>query len=144
MHTIELLAPAKDIECAKAAIDSGADAIYIGMVDFSLRAMRKGELITLDNLKSCVDLAHSYGKQVYLTLNIFAYDEFMKYDLELMNKDIEKYGLYTYEDFKDLVSIEVYNAFPFKYYKVAISKGEFLYSDLVRLIEFYNSVDSVK
>jgi len=77
-------------------------------------------------------------------VNLFEYDKDMKYDVEKMNEDISKYGLYTYEDFKDLVPIEVFNAFPFKYYKVAISKGEFLYSDLLRLIEFYNSVDSVK
>lgn len=77
-------------------------------------------------------------------VNLFEYDEDMKYDIEKMNEDIATYGLYTYEDFKDLVPIEVYSAFPFKYYKVAISKGEFLYSDLLKLIEFYNSVDSVK
>ena len=77
-------------------------------------------------------------------VNLFEYDDTMKYDEEKMNEDIAKYGLYTYEDFKDLVTVEVYNAFPFKYYKVAISKGDFLYSDLLRLIGFYNSADSVK
>ena len=47
----ELLMPAGNIEKLKYAIKYGADAVYLGVVDFSLRAMRKGELITLDNLK---------------------------------------------------------------------------------------------
>ena len=82
----ELLLPGGSKEKMEYAIQYGADAIYIGMVDFSLRAMRKGELITLDNLKACIDLAHSYGKQVYLTLNIFAYDD----DMKKMEEALEK------------------------------------------------------
>lgn len=69
----ELLLPAGSKEKLDYAIHYGADAVYLGMVDFSLRAMRKGELITLDNLKDCISLAHSMNKKVYLTLNIFAY-----------------------------------------------------------------------
>ncbi len=74
----ELLLPAGSKEKLDYAVHYGADAVYLGMVDFSLRAMRKGELITLDNLKECINLAHSYNKKVYLTLNIFAYDEDIK------------------------------------------------------------------
>ena len=74
----ELLLPAGSREKLDYAIHYGADAVYLGMVDFSLRAMRKGELITIDNLKDCIDLAHSMGKKVYLTLNIFAYDNDIK------------------------------------------------------------------
>ncbi len=74
----ELLLPAGSKEKLDYAIHYGADAVYLGMVDFSLRAMRKGELITIDNLKDCIDLAHSMGKKVYLTLNIFAYDNDIK------------------------------------------------------------------
>jgi len=75
---VELLLPAGNIEKLDYAINYGADAIYMGMVDFSLRSMRKGEIITADNLKSAVDLAHSYNKKVYMTLNIYAYDEDIK------------------------------------------------------------------
>ncbi len=70
----ELLLPAGSREKLDYAIHYGADAVYLGMVDFSLRAMRKGDLITYDNLKECIDLAHSLGKKAYLTLNIFAYN----------------------------------------------------------------------
>ncbi len=82
----ELLLPAGSKEKLDYAIHYGADAVYLGMVDFSLRAMRKGELITLDNLKDCISLAHSMNKKVYLTLNIFAYDN----DIENMIESAEK------------------------------------------------------
>lgn len=72
---VELLLPAGNIEKLDYAINYGADAVYMGMVDFSLRTMRKGDVITEENLKRAVDLAHSYGKKVYMTLNIYAYDE---------------------------------------------------------------------
>lgn len=75
---VELLLPAGNIEKLDYAINYGADAIYMGMVDFSLRSMRKGEIITADNLKNAVYLAHSYNKKVYMTLNIYAYDEDIK------------------------------------------------------------------
>lgn len=70
----ELLMPAGNLEKLEYAIRYGADAVYLGVVDFSLRSMRKGELITLDNLKTAVDLAHSLGAKAYLTLNIFAFN----------------------------------------------------------------------
>ena len=77
-------------------------------------------------------------------VNLFEYDENMKYDETLMVQDIEKYGLYTYDDFKDYVSIEVFNAFPFKYYKVAIGKGLYTYEQVLGLIKLYNDLGSVK
>lgn len=74
MKKIELLLPAGNKEKLEYAVRYGADAVYLGVVDFSLRAMRKGELITLDNLKDSIDLAHKLGKKAYLTLNIFAFN----------------------------------------------------------------------
>lgn len=74
----ELLMPAGNIEKLKYAIKYGADAVYLGVVDFSLRAMRKGELITLDNLKYAIDMARSMGAKSYLTLNIFAFNSDIK------------------------------------------------------------------
>lgn len=78
MKKPELLMPAGNIEKLDYAINYGADAVYLGMVDFSLRSMRKGEIITQENLKRAVDLAHSYGKKAYLTLNIYAFNEDIK------------------------------------------------------------------
>ncbi|MBE7706632.1 MAG: U32 family peptidase [Cyanobacteria bacterium SIG30] len=74
----ELLLPAGNIEKMRYAYAYGADAVYLGLVDFSLRTMRKGELITRDNLKIAIDEARSLNKKVYLTLNIFAFDDDIK------------------------------------------------------------------
>ena len=79
MRNIELLMPAGNLEKLKYAVKYGADAVYLGVVDFSLRAMRKGEIITLENLKSAVDLAHKLGAKAYLTLNIFAFNSDIKH-----------------------------------------------------------------
>lgn len=67
--------PAGSIEKMKYAFAYGADACYLGLVDFSLRALRKGELIDESNLKSAIDIANSLNKKVYCTLNIFANDD---------------------------------------------------------------------
>lgn len=82
---VELLLPAGNIEKLDYAINYGADAVYMGMVDFSLRSMRKGEIITAENLKKAIDLAHSYKKKVYMTLNIYAYDD----DLKNLHENID-------------------------------------------------------
>jgi len=65
---IELLAPAGDIKRAKIALDYGADAIYLGGKDFSLRAHAAN--FTDEEIREIVDLAHSRGKKVYVTVNI--------------------------------------------------------------------------
>ena len=74
----ELLMPAGNLEKLKYAIKYGADAVYLGVVDFSLRAMRKGELITLENLKAAINTAHEMDAKAYLTLNIFAFNKDIK------------------------------------------------------------------
>lgn len=85
MKRPELLLPAGSKEKLEYAVKYGADAVYLGMVDFSLRAMRKGELITAENLKQCIELAHSMGAKAYLTLNIFAFNN----DIENLIKNID-------------------------------------------------------
>ena len=74
-----------NIEKMKYAYAYGADACYLGLVDFSLRTMRKGELITRENLKYATDAARALNKKAYLTLNIFAYDE----DIKSLEESIE-------------------------------------------------------
>ena len=86
MNKPELLMPAGNIEKLKYGIKYGADAVYLGVVDFSLRAMRKGELITLDNLKTAIDTARSMGAKAYLTLNIFAFNN----DIRALEKAMDR------------------------------------------------------
>lgn len=85
MRRVELLLPAGNLEKLKYAVRYGADAVYLGVVDFSLRAMRKGEIITLDNLKHAVALAHQLGAKAYMTLNIFAFNSDIKHLEECMD-----------------------------------------------------------
>ncbi|MBR1754691.1 U32 family peptidase [bacterium] len=80
----ELLMPAGNLEKLEYAINYGADAVYLGIADFSLRAMRKGQLITEDNIKQAVDLAHSLGAKAYVTVNIFAFND----DIEHLKENI--------------------------------------------------------
>ena len=70
--------PAGNVEKLKYAIKYGADAVYLGVVDFSLRVIRKGELITLENLKTAISTAQQMGAKAYLTLNIFGFNSDIK------------------------------------------------------------------
>ena len=69
--------------------------------------------------------------------NIFEFGDNLTYDEEQMQADIEKYGLYTYDDFKDYISYEVYMMFPGPYLKVAVGKGLTTYEDIVQMIYTY-------
>jgi len=64
----ELLSPAGSPESLKMAVLYGADAVYLGAKDFSMRAAP--ENFTLDELKEAVDFAHGHGVKVYLACNI--------------------------------------------------------------------------
>lgn len=87
MDKVELLMPAGNMEKLEYAVRYGADAVYLGVVDFSLRAMRKGSLITLENLKEAVDLAHKLGAKAYVTLNIFAFNS----DIKLLEECVDRF-----------------------------------------------------
>jgi len=88
MRNVELLLPAGNLEKLEYAIRYGANAVYLGVVDFSLRAMRKGSLITMENLNEAIELAHSLNAKAYLTLNIFAFNN----DIKLLEENIERFA----------------------------------------------------
>lgn len=70
--------------------------------------------------------------------NFFEYDENLAYDKELMAKDIETYGLFTYEDFAPYMSEEAFDSiFPVKYLKVSIGKGLTTFENLEYIIKRY-------
>ena len=73
MNKIELLAPAGDLEKLKWAIFYGADAVYIGGKNFSLRANATN--FTLDEIKEGVEYAHKNNAKVYVTVNIVFHEE---------------------------------------------------------------------
>lgn len=70
---IELLSPAGDLERLKIALLYGADAVYIGGRDYSLRANATN--FSIDEIKEACTFAHKLGKKVYQTVNIVFHNE---------------------------------------------------------------------
>ncbi|MBQ9112349.1 MAG: U32 family peptidase [Clostridia bacterium] len=68
----ELLCPAGSYKALEAAIDGGADAIYMGGVAFNARINAKN--FTAEEMKRGIDLAHAYGAKVYIAANTLIYD----------------------------------------------------------------------
>ena len=70
--TIELLAPAKNLECGIAAIDHGADAVYIGASRFGARQSAGN---SVEDIGKLCDYAHRYGATVHVTINTIIYND---------------------------------------------------------------------
>lgn len=78
---IELLAPAKKLECGMAAIDHGADAVYIGAPKFGARA---AAVNSLEDIAALVEYAHLYNVRIYVTVNTILKDEELKETEEMI------------------------------------------------------------
>ena len=83
MKKPELLAPAGSFEKAKIAFLYGADAVYCGTSELSLRTRAD---MQDDDLEKTIKYAHNIGKKVYVTLNIFAWDEKYPEIIEMAKK----------------------------------------------------------
>lgn len=75
-------------------------------------------------------------------INMFEFGDDMCYDAEKMQADIEKYGLYTYEDFAEYATLEQFNAFNGKYLKVSVEKGLITYDELINLLKTFLSEEN--
>lgn len=83
MKKVELLAPAGSFEKAKIAYLYGADAVYCGTSSLSLRTRAD---MKDDDLEETIKYAHSIEKKIYVTLNIFAWDEKYEEIIEMAKK----------------------------------------------------------
>ena len=72
LSRLELLAPAKNLECGIAAIDHGADAVYIGASRFGARVAAGN---SVDDISRLCRYAHQFGAKVYVTVNTIVYDD---------------------------------------------------------------------
>ena len=72
MVSLELLAPAKNLECGIAAIDHGADAVYIGAPRFGARAAAGN---SVDDIGALCRYAHQFDAKVYVTTNTIIFDD---------------------------------------------------------------------
>ena len=85
-RTIELLAPAKNLACGIAAIDHGADAVYIGAAKFGARQSAGN---SVEDIAALCDYAHQLGAKVHVTVNTIIYDNEMDDMLQLV-RELEK------------------------------------------------------
>ncbi len=90
MNKIELLAPAKDLAKARIAIMYGADAVYVGGKSFSLRS--RASNFSNEDLREICEFAKSYGKKVFVTVNIVFHDDDYKGIREYL-KYLEEIGV---------------------------------------------------
>lgn len=72
LNQVELLAPARDLLCGRVAIDSGADAVYIGGPSFGAR-QNAGN--SIDDIAQLCTYAHQFGVKIYVTINTILTDE---------------------------------------------------------------------
>jgi putative protease len=101
MGNREVLAPAGTYECFRAAINAGADAVYLGGSMFGARAFA-GNFEEAELIKA-IRTAHLYGRKVYLTVNTL-----------LRNDELEKLVQYVkpyYEEGLDAVIVQDYGVF---------------------------------
>ena len=83
MRPLELLAPAKNLECGIAAIDHGADAVYIGASRFGARSAAGN---SVEDIQKLCNYAHPYGVKVYVTVNTIIYDDELEATRQLLEQ----------------------------------------------------------
>ena len=89
MTSLELLAPAKNLACGMAAIDHGADAVYIGASRFGARSAAGN---SIDDIRQLCDYARPFGVKVYVTVNTILYDDELDATRQLL-QDLQAAGV---------------------------------------------------
>ena len=83
MRALELLAPAKNLECGIAAINHGADAVYIGAPRFGARAAAGNSIA---DIRTLCQHAHQFQAKVYVTVNTIIYDDELQATQQLLHQ----------------------------------------------------------
>ena len=86
LNTIELLAPAKNLECGIAAIEHGADAVYIGASRFGARQSAGN---SVEDIGKLCEYAHRYGASVHVTINTIIYNDEFEETLDLVRELVD-------------------------------------------------------
>lgn len=87
MTKIEILAPAGSFESVTAAVNSGADAVYLGLKDFSAR--KEAQNFTFEELKATTEYCHIRNVRVYVTMNTLIFDDEMPSALQAVRSACE-------------------------------------------------------
>ena len=89
MKTLELLAPAKTVDVGIAAVDCGADAVYIAGPGFGARAAASN---SIEDIRRLCDYAHRFGVRIYATVNTIIYEEELT-QVQKLVKDLASAGV---------------------------------------------------
>lgn len=110
LRKIELLAPAKNLECGIAAIDHGADAVYIGAAQFGARQTAGN---STDDIAELTRYAHQFGAAVYVTVNTIIYEKELA-ALEHLLKQLVEIGVDAIL-VQDMAVLEIYKKLKAEY-----------------------------
>lgn len=110
LRKIELLAPAKNLECGIAAIDHGADAVYIGAAQFGARQTAGN---STDDIAELTRYAHQFGAAVYVTVNTIVYEKELA-ALEHLLKQLVEMGVDAIL-VQDMAVLEIYKKLKAEY-----------------------------
>ena len=113
----------------------------VKLIDFNIREenIKAYGIISAYHYNILVEdmLSTDFMKKDYDLFNYFEYGEGMKFNEEQMKIDIEKYGLYTYDDFSDYLTYEQFVAFNIQYMKISVGKGKYTFDGIISLIVEY-------
>lgn len=110
LRKIELLAPAKNLECGIAAIDHGADAVYIGAAQFGARQTAGN---SMEDIAELTRYAHQFGAAVYVTVNTIVYEKELA-ALEHLLKQLVEMGVDAIL-VQDMAVLEIYKKLKAEY-----------------------------
>ena len=110
LRNIELLAPAKNLECGIAAIDHGADAVYIGAAQFGARQTAGN---STEDIAELTRYAHQFGATVYVTVNTIVYEKELA-ALEHLLKQLVEMGVDAIL-VQDMAVLEIYKKLKAEY-----------------------------
>lgn len=110
LRKIELLAPAKNLECGIAAVDHGADAVYIGAAQFGARQTAGN---STDDIAELTRYAHQFGAAVYVTVNTIVYEKELA-ALEHLLKQLVEMGVDAIL-VQDMAVLEIYKKLKAEY-----------------------------
>lgn len=110
LRKIELLAPAKNLECGIAAIEHGADAVYIGAAQFGARQTAGN---SAEDIAELTRYAHQFGAAVYVTVNTIVYEKELA-ALEHLLKQLVEMGVDAIL-VQDMAVLEIYKKLKAEY-----------------------------
>ena len=122
LRKIELLAPAKNLECGLEAINHGADAVYIGAPKFGARSAAGN---SLDDIQTLVKHAHLYNARIYVTVNTILKEE------ELLENDSRDFRYLVFKSYKIIYlinlqknRIEIFDVFDTRQHPLKVKRGK--------------------